>query len=99
MVNTEDAKTLAKEISNIKPFVYMQNTTGKKGRRKTIVGIISDGRLSLGIATCCRQDKFNSEIGLRLAKDRANTEPNLVFKLAPNQDSRKAFRRIVNSVL
>ena len=90
---------LASKISRTKPYVYVQNTPGKKGRRKVLVGVISNGKLNIGMSVCGKKDNFSAEFGIDLALKRATEQPNLSFKLSENQNVRNAFFKMKNSLI
>ena len=82
----------------MKKVYYYHSPSIKGEKRHTIAGVLQKGEMSIGIASCSKQDIFQKKTGREIAEKRATEALSGKIKVGKNTHMGIAFRAIASGI-
>lgn len=83
----------------MKKTYYYHSPSLEGERRHTVAGVLENGKMSIGVASCSKDDAFIKAKGRQLALERAVKAENGVLLIGKNKHVGIAFRAIAVGVV
>ena len=78
-------------------FYHSPRVEGEK--RHTVAGVLKNGVLNFGVASCSKGDNFVKSFGRGLSLERANTKPSNHLNVGKNHNVGKCFTLVARGII